>query len=143
MRAVSVKQSALRMAAALMACAAVFSGAMPARATGAIACHALDGSEVSLTLGLGAAPVTPVLHLRAQIGAEAWSTAPGEAGRRWSLAQAFVETHWLGVDLVDEQSLERVATLRLLMAEEGGEIHRYGYLQLHGRAVHPIACIGP
>jgi hypothetical protein len=118
-------------------------GAAPARATGAIECHALDETQVSVTLILGALPVSPVLHVRARIGPLAWSTTAEGDARRWLLAQGFVDERFLAVDLVDEQALRRIASIRLLHAVEGAELYRYGYLQLHGQSVHPLACVGP
>ena len=130
-------------AAVIVAGVAALTGALSAHASGSIECHALDGAEVSVTLTLGALPVTPVLHVRALLGPVAWTTVLGEEAERWSLAQSFVDERWRAVDLVDEQSLRQLASLRLLRTEESAEVHQYGYLQLHGRAVHPIVCIGP
>jgi hypothetical protein len=138
-----MSQIRFRVAAAVLLAAAGVWGHLPAYATGSVECHARDGADLVVTLTLGALPVTPVLHVRARLGPLAWSTVEGEEAQPWSLTQAFVDERWLAVDLVDEQGLRQLASIRLLQTEEASRMHRYGYLQLHGRVVHPLSCLGP
>ncbi len=129
----------------LLGTAAVLLGAValpvqPAQATGSIGCQGLDGSTARVTLTLGASPVPAVLVVRLEADGQRWSTVAGEEGERLGIAQAFVTEEWLAVDLVDEGATRRIASVRVLRVEEGRRVHQYGYLQLHGVAVHPLSC---
>jgi hypothetical protein len=117
--------------------------APPALATGSIHCRALDGSAAEVTLTLGPLPVGPVLLVRLEAGGRRWSSVPGEAAEPLTIAQAFTTAEGVAVDLVDDQASRQVVSLRILRVEEGRRVHQYGYLHLHGQAVHPIACEGP
>jgi hypothetical protein len=130
-----------RAAAALLAALA----AMPpaALATGSVECRGLDGAPASVSLTLAPLPVPAVLFVRIESNGQRWSTAPGEAAQAVTLAQTFTTDDAIVVDLVDDQFTRRVASLRVLRVEEGRRIHQYGYLQLHGLTVHPLACEGP
>jgi hypothetical protein len=128
-------------AAAILGSIAVMAPA--ALATGSVHCQGLEGAPARITLTLAPLPVASVLFVRLEAEGRRWSTAPGEAAEPMTIAQAFTTGDGIAVDLADDQASRRIASLRVLRVEEGRRVHQYGYLHLHGIAVHPVSCEGP
>lgn len=114
-----------------------------ALATSSVHCRGMQGSRANLSLTLAPLPAPVVLFVRIEVDGRRWSTAPGEEAEPLAIAQSFTTPEGIAVDLVDDQAMRRVASLRVLRVEEGRRLHQYGYLQLHGLAVHPVVCEGP
>lgn len=120
----------------------------PALATETMHCAALDDSETYVEMNLGFAAVESPTWIRIGTGDEFWTSlapdlAEDPAAVAVTIAQSFSDARGLAVDVADDNVNNLLASVRIFRIEEVDTIHQYGWLQLHGRSVHPIACDGP
>lgn len=122
--------------------------AVPAGATETMSCAALDDSETYVEINLGFAAVQSPTWIRVGTGDAFWTSlaadlAEDPAALAVTIAQSFADTRGLAVDVADDNGNTLLASVRIFRIEEADSIHQYGWLQLHGRSVHPLACDGP
>jgi hypothetical protein len=116
--------------------------ALPAFATDTVDCSAAEDGEASVSLLLGSGAVLHVARAEVTAGEKTWSTDEGSANPV-TVGQAFRDGDRLLIDLADPQSLEVVASIRLLAASEGESSVLAGTLRLVGVGAWALTCVGP
>ena len=119
--------------------------ALPVWATDTLDCEApqgADGGPAGISLLLGASPVLAVVRAALTVGDKTWSTAE-DATNRLSVGQAFRDGERLLIDLIDPESLESVAAIRLYEVSERDMAVVAGILKVAGKGAWALTCIGP
>ena len=122
---------------------AVLLSTTPAIATEWVSCSSADG-EASIEILVGNVDVLAVSGIRLGANGKSWvsATAYGE-GAIVSFGQGYADRQMVLVDVMDEAVSEKVAELRLFIADEGEDFVFGGTLRVVGEGAWPVSCVGP
>jgi hypothetical protein len=117
--------------------------ASPALATEWVSCSSADG-EASIEILVGQVDILAVAGIRLSANGKSWvsATAYGE-GTIVSFGQGYADRQMVLVDVMDEAVSDKVAELRLFIADEGEDFVFGGTLRVVGEGAWPVSCVGP
>lgn len=113
-----------------------------AHATVSIECTDIK-QDTGVNLLLGAGPVPSFLSVTIALGDRLITTVPGQPGEQATIAQAYDDGEFVRVDLVDTQAENKVATIRIVRADESTGPFQIGYVQIDEGVAVGITCVGP
>jgi len=122
---------------------AVAAAALPGRAlaTETVSCLGTDDPQVVVEMNLGQGlPADRPNWVRVVTPRGMWSTLEIDRATPVSLYQSFDDGRSLSIDLADENVESMAISIRILIAEEGKQVLRVGYVHILGDSLHPIVC---
>lgn len=114
-----------------------------AHATSNIGCSGI-GSDADVNILFGAGPVLNALEVTVGLDEQIISTYSDTKFEHGNIVQFHANEHELSLDLMDDQAIELLASVRILRFDDNeNEPFQIGYLHVNGAPPVGITCVGP